>query len=100
MPPLTALVVGNGLTVSLMQHGLPGLRDTWPPDKPLSWDVRLADGRTLPASRADPRRRLFDNNPSESSRARRKVDVTLIIALALPGTGHRQRQLPVEGLPL
>ncbi|MGZ4264145.1 MAG: hypothetical protein ACXVS6_08490 [Solirubrobacteraceae bacterium] len=45
MQPRTALVVGNGLTLDLIASVCPMLRANWHPSRPLSWDVRVEDGR-------------------------------------------------------
>jgi hypothetical protein len=45
--PLTALVVGNGLTIDLMAHAAPSLFDEWHPSRPLDWAVETPDGRSL-----------------------------------------------------
>jgi hypothetical protein len=47
MPPRTAIVVGNGLTIDLIASSDPALFTDWHPSRPLSWAVRVEDGRPL-----------------------------------------------------
>jgi hypothetical protein len=47
MPPRTAVVVGNGLTIDLMTHGARTLLTEWDPSSPLSWKVQTHDMREL-----------------------------------------------------
>lgn len=50
MPPRTAIVVGNGLTIDLAARSDASLIRDWHPARPLAWTVATHDGRSLPDS--------------------------------------------------